>query len=336
MRIRCIKQYGGFVIVVVLGIITAMGVILLCFNRQSNSDLQAAENLKKTYQAYNCARSALNIAIASIRSNTDGEDNKSFINLISEKKTFDIDSSQCSVEFIDENGKINLNKLIDEQGKVCKAAIEQFLHLIDVLNRQPGPHIDYSIVPAIVDWLDADDNVIALPLLQNDNTGAESAYYMKLNPSYKCRNAPLEAVDELLLVRGITPETLERIRNYVTVYGEGKVNINSAPKEVIESLSEKMDAGLAQAIIDRRNLKFLETVAELRQFPWMTDAVYNEIKDKLTTRPTEQYYTITSRADGYTVIAAVKLNEQTKKIDVLWCRELNCDPDKLYEKGKNG
>jgi general secretion pathway protein K len=331
MRIRHIKQRSGFVIVVVLSIITMLAVILLCFNRQSKNDLRAAESLKKTYQAYNCARSALNIVIAAIGNNADIEGKKSSIDLFSGKKTFDIDSYQCSAEITDENGKINLNKLIDEQGKPCKAAIEQFLCLIDVLNRQSGSRINYGIVPAIVDWIDADDNVISLPFLRNDNMGAESAYYMKLNPSYKCRNAPLDAIDELLPVKGITPETYARIRKYVTAYGEGKVNINSAPKEVVESLSGKMDASLAQAIIDRRNFKFFETIAELRQFPWMTDAVYNEIKDKLTIRPAEKYYTITAKAenpDGCTIIATVKLNSQTKKIDVVWYTELSGEQDK--------
>ena len=331
MRIRCIKQRGGFVIVVVLSIITMLAVILLCFNRQSSACLRAAESLKKTYQAYNCARSTLNIVIAAIGNNVYIEGKKSSNDLFSDKKTFDIDSCQCSVETTNENGKMNLNKLIDEQGKPCKAAIEQFLRLIDVLNRQSGVRISYGIVPAIVDWIDADDNVISLPFLRNDNMGAESAYYMKFNPPYKCRNAPLNTVDELLLVKGITPESYARIRKYVTVYGEGKININTASKEVIESLSGKMDSGLAQAIIDRRNFKFCETIAELRQFPWMTDAVYNEIKDKLTTRPTEQYYTITAKTenpDGCTAIATVKLNSQAKKIDVVWYTELSGEQDK--------
>jgi hypothetical protein len=134
----------------------------------------------------------------------------------------------------------------------------------------------------------------------------------------------------------------------VTVCGDGKININFAAKEVIESLSEKMDVCLAQAIIDNRGEKFFDTVAQLRQFPWMTDAIYNEIKDKLTTKPAEQYYTITSRAEyasspgdsetaanGYCVVAMIKLDEQTKKVNVLWCREFNCERAGASE-GKNG
>jgi hypothetical protein len=81
----------------------------------------------------------------------------------------------------------------------------------------------------------------------------------------------------------------------------------------------------------------------------MTDAIYNEIRDKLTTKPTEQYYTITSRAEyasspgtlaaaanGYAIIAVIKLDTQTKKVNVLWCRELNCERAGTYQEEKNG
>jgi general secretion pathway protein K len=308
-----------------------LGVILLCFNRQSDNDLRAAEGLRKTCQAYNCARSGLNVAIAAIRSNPDIDSNKLFADLFSGEKVFNADNCKCSVKVTDETGKINLNRLIDEQGRPGKGTIEQVLRLIDVLNRHPGFHIDYSIVPALVDWVDSDENVSSLPLVQGNKLGAESAYYMKLNPPYKCKNMPLEAIDELLPVKGVTLETFERIRNYITVYGDGKININSAPKEAIESLSEKMDTGLAQAIIDKRNFKFFDNISELRQFPWMTETMYNEIKDKLTTKPTEKYYTITARADipeGYTITATVKLNTNTKKIDVVWYKEISRDQGK--------
>jgi general secretion pathway protein K len=335
---RHIKQNkSGFVIVVVLCIVTMLAVTLLFFNRQTKNDLYAAETLQKNYQSFNCANSALNIAIAAIRSTSAGNE-KSSTDLPPADKTFDIDSCRCSVTITDENGKINLNSLIDQQGKPDKNVIEQFLRLVDLLNRRPGPRIDYSIAPALVDWLDTDDNVVSLPFLQNDNLGAESAYYQKLNPAYKCSNAPLNSVDELLLVKGVTAETLERLQNYITVYGNGKININSAPGEVIESLSEKMDPGLAQAVIDKRKLQPFKTVAQLRQFPWMTDAIYNDIKDKLTTTPAEYYYTITATAedgDGYTIIAIVKLNTQTEKIDLVFRRELNSKSDNTNEKEKN-
>jgi general secretion pathway protein K len=330
--IRHKKQRGGFVIVVVLCIIIMLSVVLLCFNRQSVSSLRAAESLQNDYQAFNSARSALNIVIAAIANNPDIEKNNSFADLFSGKKTLEIDSGRCSVNVADENGRINLNKLADNQGNADKTTTELLLRLIDVLNRQPGPHIDYDIVPAIIDWIDSDDTISTLPLLQGNNLGAESVYYMKLNPPYKCRNMPLDSIDELLAIKGVTAETFERIRSYITIYGEEKININTAPEEVIESLSEKMDTVLAQAIIDKRKYKFFDNIAELRRFSWMTEEIYNKIRDKLTTSPKEKYYTITAGADnsdGPVIIATVKLNNQTKKIDVVRYKELSRRTAKL-------
>jgi len=309
-----------------------LSIILFYFNRQAKKDLRIAESLRKNYQVYNCAASGFNIAIAAIRNTLDSSSDKIFTDLLSDKKSFLIDSCRCSVDVTDENGKINLNNLIDQQGKSNKAAIEQLLRLTDILNRHPDARIDYSFVTALVDWLDPDENISSLPLVRGGNLGAESVYYSKLSPPYKCKNRLMEAIDELTLVKGVTSETFDKLHNYVTVYGDGKININSAPKEVIESLSEKMDSGLAAAIIDKRNLKLFNTIAQLHHLPWMTEAIYNEIKDKLTTRPQEQYYSITAQAasdtHSYTIIATIRLNTETRKIDVLRYKELSRDQDK--------
>lgn len=333
------RKYSGFVIVVVLSMIMMLVVFLLCFNRQSYSDLFAAQTLKETCQAYNSARSALNLSIAAIRNNCGAYADKTFMSQFFGKQTFDIDSSRCSIEILDESGKINLNKLIDESGKPRKSTIEQFLRLIDVLNRQAGPKIDYGIVPAIVDWIDSDENVSLAVLFRGENCGAESSYYLQLNPLYKCPNKPLETIDELLLIKGISADTFERIRNFVTIYGDGKININSAPKEVIESLSDKIDSPLAQAIIDKRQYRPFETVAELRGFLWMNESMYNEIKDKLTTNPSEKFYNITAFSENFedfSINAIVKSDTSAKKIDIVRYSESLGPKSGDIKKEKNG
>src|SRR5262249_10318162 len=89
---------------------------------------------------------------------------------------------------LDESGKINLNALmqIDSSG--------QILH--DMLMKLPNMTED--IADSIVDWLDADDN--------SRPNGAEDSYYQTLNPSYRCKNGPLDSIEELLLVKGVTPQ----------------------------------------------------------------------------------------------------------------------------------
>jgi hypothetical protein len=54
-----------------------------------------------------------------------------------------------------------------------------------------------EIADAILDWLDEDD--------EPREFGAEADYYSSLVPPYAPKNGPLETVEELLLVRGVTP-----------------------------------------------------------------------------------------------------------------------------------
>ena len=98
----------------------------------------------------------------------------------------------------DEGGKLNLNALIqlDTSG--------QLLH--DVLLTLPN--MTEEIADAIVDWIDPDDT--------ERTAGAESPYYLGLEQPYRAKNGPLNTLDELLLVRGVTWQLLygtDRNRN---------------------------------------------------------------------------------------------------------------------------
>ena len=62
------------------------------------------------------------------------------------------------------------------------------------------PRMTPEIADAILDWIDPDD--------QPRSRGAESDYYLSLQPAYRARNAPLQSIQELLMVRGVTPRLL--------------------------------------------------------------------------------------------------------------------------------
>jgi len=62
------------------------------------------------------------------------------------------------------------------------------------------PGMTEDVADAILDWLDADD--------EPRQYGAERETYSGLDPPYAPKNGPLETVEELLLVRGVTPELL--------------------------------------------------------------------------------------------------------------------------------
>ena len=62
------------------------------------------------------------------------------------------------------------------------------------------PGMTESIADAILDWIDTDEEPRLL--------GAERDYYSSLDPPYAPRNGPLHSIEELLLVRDVTPALL--------------------------------------------------------------------------------------------------------------------------------
>lgn len=62
------------------------------------------------------------------------------------------------------------------------------------------PYMTEEIADAIIDWIDADD--------ETRDYGAESSYYASKSPAYACKNAPMDSLEELLLVRDVTPVLL--------------------------------------------------------------------------------------------------------------------------------
>ena len=319
---------GGFVVIVVLCMVVMLSVLLLAFNQESRANLYAVEDFKKSAQALNCARAGLNIAIAAAGDLSDMKSDKSLQNLFSGENAIALDQGECLIKVSEESGKLNVNLLKEKNGKLNRPRIEHLLKLIDTLNQDGSDdsRIDYSIVPSIIDWIDSDDLVTSLPFITHKNRGAESSHYRGLSPSYRCRNASVETVEELLPVNGMSPEALGRLRDYLTVYGDGKININSASKLILASLSEQMDTTLAQIIIERRRFKPFESVAELRELPGMTDSLYYAINRTLTVDPTDRYYNVTSRGDvdrlARTVTAILRMNEKTRSVEVVLYREL--------------
>ena len=63
------------------------------------------------------------------------------------------------------------------------------------------PGMDEYTADAILDWIDADDEPREYGAEVND-------YYSGLNPPYAPKNGPPDSVEELLLVRGVTPELM--------------------------------------------------------------------------------------------------------------------------------
>ena len=299
----------GFVLIAVLLIISVLVTIILEFNYESRMKLHLSDNFHNASKALNYAEAGISIATASLKQNENILSDEKFIPLFSGQVHVPVENGYCTILVRDESGKINVNALKTPDGKIVRHRVDQMLKLIDLLNYQiqgQSP-VSYSLIPAIIDWVDYDDEVTFLPFVKRENEGAESDYYRDLIDPYKCKNAPFETLDELLLVKGMTPtilhgragdktrniEPVDGIGRYLTIYGDGKININEASPMVVLSLSEKMSPSLANNIVEQRRIKRFVSVGQLQNVPGMTPRVYESIRELITVRPRDRYYNVT-------------------------------------------
>ena len=176
---------------------------------------------------------------------------------------YPVGEGTVSVKIVDLDRKININS-------APRTVIQQALTLMGVDAN------DISVVAdSIQDWIDPGDD--ALP------AGAESDYYQGLALPYYAKNAPIDNLSELLLVRGIwdhpeiywggaasnhppsvfqhklglgtspgqTPDYPFGLKDIFTPISSGRVNVNTADANVLQVITG-LDADVAENIIKQR------------------------------------------------------------------------------------
>jgi general secretion pathway protein K len=153
-----------------------------------------------------------------------------------------------TVQVVDEQSKLNANVMSPDQWKT--------------LLRLSGVDADTVniIVDSIGDWIDKDSST--------KMNGAEDDYYMALSPDqggpYHCKNSSLDRIEELLLVRGMTPDifyghqaqssgeaTYTGIAQYLTTVPFLKINVNTASSQVLQCIPG-VTAQMAEQLIRYR------------------------------------------------------------------------------------
>jgi general secretion pathway protein K len=156
-----------------------------------------------------------------------------------------------SGRILEQNGLFNLNNLVLD-GKVNDSQLAVFRRLLRNAKLSAG------LANAVADWLDADDAA-------SGESGAESEYYLRQSPPVRAANRPIVNLNELLHVRGMTPELLEQLRPYVSVLPKsGPINVNTAPPQVIAALSDTMSLDEAHVLVAKRDHAHFRNAGDLR------------------------------------------------------------------------
>ncbi|MCX7825257.1 MAG: general secretion pathway protein GspK, partial [Verrucomicrobiae bacterium] len=153
-----------------------------------------------------------------------------------------------TVRVVDEQSRLNANVITPEQWRTL-------LRLCGVDTETAS-----IIVDSVGDWIDSDSGT--------KFNGAEDDYYMGLPPEqngpYHCKNGPMDRIEELLLVRGVTPEIfyghqsesatdaqVTGIAQFLTTLPFIKVNVNTASSQVLQCIPG-VTAQMAEQLIRYR------------------------------------------------------------------------------------
>jgi general secretion pathway protein K len=105
--------------------------------------------------------------------------------------------------------------------------------------------------------------------------GADSSAAEKLSEELHARGgAGFSTTRELLGIEGF-----ELVIDYVTVYTDGRVNINTACAGVLESLSDGIDSSLAREIVLSRESAPFGSVSQLLTMPGMSENTLRQISE---------------------------------------------------------
>ena len=184
--LRRSRRSSGQALVPVIFIMLILTTLVVGFEISASRELRSGANFAAQTQRFYIAKGALQYA-ASALSQTSA--NGATYGIVPAGPDTDsngwmqVGDGWVKIDAIDTAGLINLNS-VDQT----------------VLAKLPVFRDNPDIAAAIVDW-----RTPATTMLPN---GAKSDYYNTLSPPYDCKCANYESVDELLLVKGMTPTIL--------------------------------------------------------------------------------------------------------------------------------
>lgn len=259
MTASVVANKKGVALLVVLWVTVVLTILVNMFMVMVRTEAEGISNYKQETDTYYLARSGVYLAIQTLLKEASDEDPAAKVSNASgwkrdgRSRIVSMTKGSVTIRVMDESGKIGINQ-------------SQRPELVRVLWALGVKGVEKdTIADAILDWRD-ENNLHHL-------NGAEDDYYAALSPPYGAKDGPLDTVDELLWVKGVTPEIFFGSReidetstfgmtDVFTVYNDAKrVNINTASLGVLLSLPG-VDAATAQRLIEARARGPIQNMAD--------------------------------------------------------------------------
>jgi general secretion pathway protein K len=300
--VRILRGDAGIALVSVLWILVLLTVIVGEFAYSMRTEVNITRNFKEANQAYYIAHSGLVRSVVEMLRKTATAKNQEYADEVADGDFWRVNvpippekfgKGEFTVHIDNAAGLIDLNKAGEK-------LLRLMVNTLDISDREKA-----VIVDSILDWRDSDDF--------HRLNGAENKYYQSLANPYVCKNAPFDSVEELLLVRGMSPELFNKnLKSIVTIIPEsqanlrgkgrsshraartngGQININAAPQQLLEALPQ-ITSQQVQNLIDYRTDRDFSSIEKIRDL--IGAETFSAISPYITLS-LSPYYTI--RAEG--------------------------------------
>lgn len=347
--LNCNQTFSGSALIVVLWVVGILAVLTWSFAFDAHIESRITIFYKNRIKAQYLARSGIEIAKMLIlrseklqkttsRTTTDEEKRKEErwdeyarnlaeglpVRQVKEK----LGDGVVIVDIVSEPSRRNINRLGDTDMEK-KENLERIFDVAGVPEEKWS-----SLIDVFLDWTDPDE-------VQRVE-GAESDFYLNFEDKpYRAKNAPLDTVEELLMIRGFSRPILEGgllredndenglelsgMQDLLTTYGDGKVDINAATERVMKTIPG-IDDVLAGAILEERE-GFIDSDGKRHRTPFKS---VDDLYARVPGLPPSARKWVTTGSSVYRIVAEGRIHGISKKIS---CIVRKNDPSMKHVKG---
>ncbi|MEW6001413.1 MAG: type II secretion system minor pseudopilin GspK [Nitrospirota bacterium] len=272
---KVMNSQKGMALILTLMVLVIITAMVIEFSYAVYTSTNSLYNWQTSQRLSFVAKSGLKIASKAIT-----ENNRLYNYIYPGSLDFSFDrlfgnsGEEISIRIEDENSKFNMNSLVYQNGRLNEKAHDFFVRLLKILNLNP------DIADMIIDWIDRDSE----PRLSDSENASKNAY--------------LDSVDEILLIQGIDRGSYDKLLPFITIYGDGKININGAGIPVLMSLSDSIDRGMAERIVKYRESVPFKDWSDIYKVAGFTLTVVGPFETYITTRGTAFHVIATATSEG--------------------------------------
>lgn len=255
---REVGNQRGMALLLVLVVVALLSSLLIEFSFSSLVDLRATETFRDRTKAQYLSRGGVEAARMILQ-----EDKNDFDHATEfwgdDLVNIPAGDGDVSLQIVDLTGRFNINFVADTRGNPLPG-YHRFIALCAEVLRLNQDQAR-ALADSLVYWFNADKTVVT----------PDDAYYADLDPPYVRRGGRLLTLDELQMIRGFSDEYFERLQPFLRIVGEERINVNTAPAQVLYAWQFSAAEENVEIIFDSQDIDALVAYRESTPYRELQD-----------------------------------------------------------------